>query len=108
MALTTLKIHVQSCVMAQNDCICELFMKLNQNIQNIQFFMYKELIFEAKVVKLALNSPKTAAIVIFVAHLRGQKIIFGNFHDQYQKSTCLKYTFKRKFFFRFFLTWGSG
>jgi len=99
MALTTLKIHLQTCVMAQNDCIYELFMKLNQNKH---FFMYKELIFEAKVVKLALNPPKTAAIVIFVAHLRGQKIIFGNFHDQYQKSTCLKYTFKRKNFFRFF------
>ncbi len=100
MALTTLKIHVQSCVMAQNDCICELFMKLNQNKH---FFMYKELIFEAKVVKLALNSPKIAAMVIFVAHLRGRKFIFGNFHDQYQKSTCLKYTFKRKIFFDTFL-----
>ena len=96
MALTTLKIHVQTCLMAQNDCICELFMKLNQNIQ---FFMYKELIFEAKVVKLALNSPKMAATVIFVAYLRGRKFIFGNFHDQYQKSTCLKYIFKQNIFF---------
>ena len=43
--------------------------------------MYKELIFEAKVVKLALNSPKIAAMVIFVAHLRGQNAIFGTFHD---------------------------
>ena len=66
MALTTLKIHVQTCVMAQNDCICELFKKLNQNKD---FFMYKVLILEAKVVKLALNSPKMAAMVIFDAHL---------------------------------------
>ena len=66
--------------------------------------MYKELIFEAKVVKLALNSPQIAAMVIFVAHLLGQDFIFGNFHDQYQKSTCLKYTYKRKKFFDFFLT----
>ena len=79
MALVTLKIHVQTRVMAQNDCICELFMKFNQNKH---FFLYKELIFEAKVVKLALNSPKKAPMVIFVAHLRGQKFIFSNFHDQ--------------------------
>ena len=78
MALTTLKIHLQICVMAQNDCICELFMKLNQNKH---FFMYKELIFEDKLVKLALNSPKMAAMVIFVAHLWGRKFIFGNFYD---------------------------
>ena len=76
MALTTLKIHVQTCVMAQNDSICELFKKLNQNKD---FFMYKELILEAKVVKLALNSPKMAAMVIFVAHLRGRKFIFAFF-----------------------------
>ena len=96
MALTTLKIHVQICVMAQNDCICELFMKLNQNKH---FFMYKELIFEAKVVKLALNSPKIAAMVIFVAHLRGQNAIFGNFHFYHLKSTYMKHIFKQKIFF---------
>ena len=67
MALTTLKIHVQICVMAQNDCIRELFIKLNQNKH---FFVYKELIFEAKVVKFALNSPKMTERVIFVAHLQ--------------------------------------
>ena len=48
-------------------------------------------------VKLALNStPQMATMVIFVAHLWDRKFIFGNFHDQYQKGTCLKYTFKRK------------
>ena len=70
MALTTLKIHIQTCVMAQNNCNCELFMKLNQNKH---FFMYKGLIIEVKVVKFALNSPKMAARVIFVTHIRGQK-----------------------------------
>ena len=100
MAFTTLKIHVQTCVMAQNDCIWELFKKLNQNKD---FFMYKELILEAKMVKLALDSPQNDAMVHFVAHLRGRKFIFGNFYDQYQKSTCLKYTFQRKKIFQHFL-----
>ena len=68
-------------------------MKLNQNKH---FFIYKELIFESKVVKLALNSPKMATMVIFVTRLRGRKFIFGNFYDQYQKNTYLKYTFKQK------------
>ena len=70
--------------------------------------MYKELIFEAKVVKLALNSPKIAAMVIFVAHLRGQNAIFGNFHFYHLKSTYMKHIFKQKNFFWFSLTWGSS